>query len=325
MSNLSVSYLGLNLKTPIIVGSSGLTDSPDKIVELEKHGAGAVVLKSLFEEQIKGEAGSMLMDGQYPSAEDYLMTYIRSNTVDNYLSLIEASKKNTSIPVIASVNCVSSGEWISFAKSVEEAGADAIELNMFYLPLNEDKRSEDYENTYFDLVTSIKKETQIPIVVKLGQNLTNIPGFIEQLYNRGAKAVVMFNRFYAPDINIQKIDFTPADVLSSPQEIRNSLRWVGIVSAVVEQIEICASTGVHSGEAVIKQLLAGANAVQVCTALYKNGVSYLEEMNKTLEDWMELNSFEHIDEFRGRLNYKHIKEPSVFERSQFMKYYSDKK
>lgn len=265
------------------------------------------------------------MDGQYPSAEDYLMTYIRSNTVDNYLSLIEASKKNTSIPVIASVNCVSSGEWISFAKSVEEAGADAIELNMFYLPLNEDKRSEDYENTYFDLVTSIKKETQIPIVVKLGQNLTNIPGFIEQLYNRGAKAVVMFNRFYAPDINIQKIDFTPADVLSSPQEIRNSLRWVGIVSAVVEQIEICASTGVHSGEAVIKQLLAGANAVQVCTALYKNGVSYLEEMNKTLEDWMELNSFEHIDEFRGRLNYKHIKEPSVFERSQFMKYYSDKK
>lgn len=325
MSNLSVSYLGLNLKTPLIIGSSGLTDSADKIVMLAKNGAGAVVLKSLFEEQIRYEAGSMITEGQYPEAEDYLMSYLRSNNVDNYLKLIEESKKAAGIPVIASVNCVSAGEWISFARSAEEAGADALELNVFFIPTSSDCDAADYEKTYYDIISEVKKEISIPIAVKIGQNFTNLPCFVEKISHRGASAVVMFNRFYAPDINLKTIDFTPADILSSPQEIRNSLRWVGIISSLVEQIEVCASTGIHDGEAVLKQILAGASAVQVCSALYKNGPEYLKEMVKAMEIWMEKNTFEEVKEFRGRLNYKRIKDPSVFERSQFMKYYSDKK
>lgn len=325
MSDLSISYLGLNLKTPLIVGSSGLTDSVEKVTKLAEYGAGAVVLKSLFEEQIKFEAGSMLEDGQYPEAEDYLMSYVRSNSVDTYLKLIEDSKSQADIPVIASVNCVSVGEWVSFAKLAEEAGADALELNVFILPLDDSETSESYEKPYFDMLTAVKKETNIPIAVKIGQNFTNIPGFISNLYNYGAQSVVLFNRFYAPDININKISLTPADVLSAPEEIRNSLRWVGIVSSLVKQIEVCASTGVHDSAAVIKQLLAGAKAVQVCTALYKNGPDYLKNMTNELSDWMEKNTFDKVKDFRGRLNYKQIKDPSIFERSQFMKYYSDKK
>jgi dihydroorotate dehydrogenase (fumarate) len=325
MSNLSVSYLGLNLNSPVIVGSSGLTDSADKVAKLAENGTGAVVLKSLFEEQIRFEAGSMLMEGQYPEAEDYLMNYVKSNSVDSYLRLIEDSKKKANIPVIASINCISTGEWVSIAKMAEEAGADAIELNVYFLPTSTAKNSEYYENVYYNLITAIKAETNIPIVVKIGQNFTNLPVFVDNLYKRGAQSVVLFNRFYAPDINIDKISFTPADVLSSPQEIRNSLRWVGIISSIVDKIEVCASTGVYDAGAVIKQLLAGAHAVQVCSALYKNGPEYIKTLNSGLSSWMHKNTFEDVKSFIGRLNYKRIKDPSLFERSQFMKYYSDRK
>lgn len=325
MSKLSVSYLGLNLKTPLVVGSSGLTDSAEKVALLAENGAGAVVLKSLFEEQINYEAGSMMTGGQFPEAEDYLMGYLRSNNVDTYLKLIEDCKKVVDIPVIASVNCKSAGEWISFAKLAEEAGADALELNLFFLPLDTKEASKTIEDDYFEIISKVKAEINIPIAVKIGQNFTNIPAFVEELYDRGAKSVVLFNRFYAPDININKLEFMPSEILSSPQEIRTTIRWVGLISSVVEQIDICASTGIHSGEAVIKQILAGAEAVQVCSVLYKNGPEFLVEMNKFIEEWMEKNTFDEIKQFRGRLNYKKIKDPSVFERSQFMKYYSDKK
>jgi dihydroorotate dehydrogenase (fumarate) len=325
MSNLAVSYLGLDLKNPLIVGSSGLTDSSEKVVKLAENGAGAIVLKSLFEEQIKHDAGSLLHEGQYPEAEDYVFTYVRNNSVDNYLKLITESKEKTHVPIIASVNCISAGEWISFAKLAEEAGADALELNVYFLPLRDSQPAEKFEKIYYDLLSAVKKETNLPVAVKIGQNFTNLPGFVANLYNYGAGSVVLFNRFYAPDINISKLDFTPADVLSSPQEIRNSLRWVGIISGLVKQIEICASTGIHDSEAVIKQLLAGAKTVQVCSALYKNSPEYLKSMLDGLESWMGKNTFENIKDFRGRLNYSHIKDPSVFERSQFMRYYSDRK
>ena len=325
MSNLSVSYLGLNLKTPFIVGSSGLTDSAEKVAKLADFGAGAIVLKSLFEEQATYETGSMLTDQDYPEAADYLSAYVKNNSVENYLTLIEASKKSTDVPIIASVNCVSAGEWVSFAKMAEEAGADALELNVYVLPTSTKYDSGYYEKIYYDIVSAVKAETKLPVAVKIGQHFTNLPAFVENLYKRGANAVVLFNRFYAPDINIDKIEFTPAEVLSSPQEIRNSLRWVGIISSIVDKVEVCASTGIHSSAAVIKQLLAGANAVQVCSALYKNGPEYLKNLNDELKQWMHKNTFDEVKEFIGRLNYKRIKDPKVFERSQFMKYYSDKK
>ncbi|QQS51530.1 MAG: dihydroorotate dehydrogenase-like protein [Bacteroidota bacterium] len=325
MSNLSVNYLGYTLKSPVIVGSSGLTDSPEKIVKLAENGAGAVVLKSLFQEQIQFEANSMLEEGQYPEAGDYLMHYIRNNNLESYLKLIQDSKKQVGIPVIASINCVSAGEWLSFAKQVEEAGADALELNVYLLPSKVNSDSAYYEKQYLEIITAVVSSTKIPVAVKLAPHFTNLPAFIDQIYKRGARSVVLFNRFYAPDINIDTIDFTPADIISAPQEMRTTLRWVGILSSLVENIDICASTGIHGSAAVIKQLLAGASAVQVCSAIYKNGPEYIQTLNKEIEQWMHKNTFDSIKQFKGRLNYKRIKDPSVFERSQFMKYYSDKK
>ena len=193
------------------------------------------------------------------------------------------------------------------------------------MPTATEKNSEFYENVYFEIISAVKAETNLPIAVKIGQNFSNIPTFVANLYKRGAKSVVMFNRFYAPDINIDKIEFSPAEVLSAPQEIRNSLRWVGIITSVVKDIEVCSSTGVYDGTAVIKQLLAGAQAVQVCSTIYINGPGHLKTMTAEIEKWMEKNTFDEINQFRGRLNYKRIKDPSVFERSQFMKYFSDKK
>ena len=323
MTSLATKYLGLNLRNPLVVSSSGLTSSVSKIVKLEESGAGAVVLKSLFEEQIRMEAGSMIKSSDYPEAQDYISNYLRSNTVDQYLQLVEDTKKSVSIPVIASINCVSSQEWHSFAKSIQEAGADALELNVFVMPDSAIENGTSYEQLYYDIVEGVRKHVSVPVSVKLGQHFSNIPALVNNLYARGAKGVVLFNRFYAPDIDIQTMGFTSSEVFSSPADIRQSLRWVGIVSSLVDKVDICASTGVHDGIAVIKQLLAGATAVQICSVLYKNGPEYLKEMLAELISWMDKNNFEEIAEFRGRMSYKKIPDPSVFERAQFMKYFSN--
>jgi len=322
MINLITTYAGLTLRNPLIVSSSGLTDNIDKIKKLEKAGAGAIVLKSLFEEQIKYEADDLKSRTDYPQVEDYLNYYVRNNSVDQYLKLIESARKSISIPVIASINCVSSAEWINFSKDIEKAGAHALELNVYVLPLVKDAPSKTYEEIYLKLAADIRKLIKIPIIFKLGQNFTNPVNLIDQLYNRGIQAVVLFNRFYSPDINIDEQKVVSSDVLSTPEEIRNSLRWVAIASHFIEKIDIAASTGIHDGKAVIKQLLAGAKAVQVCSILYKKGPGYISEMLAELGKWMTKNSFSSPDQFRGKMNYGNIKDPVVYERSQFMKYFS---
>jgi dihydroorotate dehydrogenase (fumarate) len=322
MINLTTKYAGLTLRNPIIVSSSGLTDSLDKIKKLEDAGAGAVVLKSLFEEQIKYEAIDLTEHTDYPQAEDYLNYYVRSNSVDQYLKLIEDVRKSVKIPVIASINCVSSSEWVDFSKKIEEAGAHALELNVYVLPIDKDTPARTYEEIYLKLAANIRKLISIPIIFKLGQNFTNPVNLINQLYNRGISAVVLFNRFYSPDINIDELKVVTSEVFSSPAEIRNSLRWIAIVSHFVEKIDVAASTGVHDGEAVIKQLLAGAATVQVCSVLYKKGPGYIREILVQMEKWMTRNGFSSPDQFRGKMNYGNIKNPAVYERAQFMKYYS---
>jgi dihydroorotate dehydrogenase (fumarate) len=322
MINLTTNYAGLTLKNPLIVSSCGLTDNIDKIKKLEKAGAGAVVLKSLFEEQIKYEAGEFTRLTDYPQAEDYLNYYVRNNSVDQYLKLIENARKTVNIPVIASINCVSGSEWISFSKQIENAGASALELNVYVLPIGKDSPARTYEEIYLKLAADIRKLVRIPLIFKLGQNFTNPVNLIDQLYNRGVQAVVLFNRFYSPDINIDEQKVVSSDVLSTPEEIRNSLRWVAIASHFVEKIDIAASTGIHDGNAVIKQLLAGAKAVQVCSVLYKKGIGFIKEMLNGVGAWMNNNGFSDPEQFRGKMNYGNIKDPVVYERAQFMKYYS---
>lgn len=329
MAHLETTYLGLELKNPLVAASSGLTNSVEKIKKLEKDGIGAVVLKSVFEEQIRNEVTDMLRkDSQntgYPEAEDYIRNYLRDNTVTSHIRLIENAKKAVDVPVIASVNCVSADEWTSFAKDFQEAGADALELNIFYVPVDRREAPDAIEQLYSDVLQKVRKEVSIPVSVKFGLFHSNIIGMVDKLKANGAKGVVMFNRFYEPDIDLEKLELTSSEVFSSPTDIRHTLRWVGLVSSEVPEIDIAASTGIHTGNAVIKQLLAGAQVAQLCSTLYKNGSDILPKMLQALENFMKKWNFKRISDFRGRLSYKNIDDPMMYERAQFMKYFSNKK
>lgn len=327
MINLETNYMGLKLKNPLIVSSSGLTNSVRKIKIIEEKGAGAVVLKSLFEEQIMNETRSLIgrdpLNASYPEAEDYIKNYIKGNSVSTYLNLIREAKAAVSIPVIASINCVSSTDWTHFAKEIEKAGADAIELNVFIVPNDRNKTSVEYEKLYYDIFAAVKKEVSIPISMKLGMYFTNLFSLANRLNADGADALVLFNRFYEPDIDIEKMRITSAEVLSSPGDIRRSLRWVGMLSDKIKGIDISASTGIHSGEAAIKQLLAGAKTVQICSTVYEHGFDQITNILEDLSGWMTKKGFTSVNEFRGKLNYGSIQDPAMYERAQFMKYFSN--
>jgi dihydroorotate dehydrogenase (fumarate) len=319
--------MGLKLKNPIIVASSGLTNSIGKIKDLENAGAGAVVLKSIFEEQINNEVSDLInRDPQnlYPEAEDYIWNYTRNNSITRHLNLLSEAKKETEIPIIASINCMSASEWTVYAKDFENAGADALELNLFFVPTSRLRSSEEIEQLYLKIVSEVKKQVTIPVSVKIGYYYTNLVSMADRLVAHGANALVLFNRFYEPDINIEKMQITSSEVFSSPADIRRSLRWIGLISSQLPKVEIAASTGIHDGEAVIKQLLAGAQAVQVCSGIYINGSQIIAGMLTDLNAFMKKQNFKKIEDFRGRLSYKNIPDPMQYERAQFMKYFSGK-
>jgi dihydroorotate dehydrogenase (fumarate) len=322
MSTISTRYLGLELSSPVIAGSSNFTSKVESIKEAEAAGAGAVVLKSLFEEQIVSLATSLSSKESYPEADDYLLYYTRTNSVDTYLELVSKARKSVKIPVIASINCYSPKGWTDFAVEIEKAGANALEVNIFFMPVDMHQTSTEAEAVYFKIIDNLKKKLKIPVTVKIGLRFSNILNFAWQIYNHGASGMVLFNRFYEPDFDINNLSVIPASVLSSPVERRYVLRWVGMVSALNTKLDISASTGVYTGEDAIKYLLAGATTVQVCSALYKRGFTVITEINDALRKWMIAKEFSSIGDFRGMLNYRNIDNPSLFERSQFMKHYS---
>lgn len=322
MMNLETSYMGIKMRNPLIVSSSGLSDNLDKIKAAADNGVGAVVLKSIFEEQINYQSGNLLGESDYPEASDYIAYYTKTHSIDNYLKLIRSAKEATDIPIIPSINCVTADDWISFAKHIQSAGADALEVNMFFLPLDRKLSPEKAEKVYLDLAAKLRKTLQIPFAIKLGPRFSNIFYLIDQLYNRGVNGVVLFNRFFEPDIDINSMNIIPASVFSSADDKRHVLRWVGMASAINERISISASTGVRTGDDIVKYLLAGADTVQVCSVLYSEGHEYLKELLASLESWMQGKGFNSIDEFRGSLNYKNFKDFKKYERAQFMKYFS---
>lgn len=326
MASLSTRYMGLELRNPIIVGSSGLTHSVENVKDLEKNGAGAVVLKSLFEEQIRYEINKTMnqteeQHSQYPEAQDYISNYARSYHIDNYLKLIDDCKKAVSIPVIASINCVSADEWPVFAKRIEEAGADALELNVFILPADPNFSGEQNEKVYFDIVDQVKKQISIPFSLKISYHFSGLAKTALKLSWAGAKGIVLFNRFYAPDINVDTLKVIPSHVFSTPDEISISLRWVAMLSDRL-YCDIAASTGVHDGKGVVKQLLAGAKAVQIASTLYKNGFGRIGEMLQYLENWMDKHNFKTTEDFIGKLSLKKAENPATWERVQFMKHFA---
>ena len=325
MVNVETSYMGFKLKNPVIVGSSGLTNSVENIIEIAKYGAGAVVLKSLFEEQIKHAASSTIMQNEfsnaYPEAEDYIRNYTRENDVANYLKLIEESKKAVDIPIIASVNCVSNAEWTTFAKQIEGAGADGLELNIFVLPSDPNREGKDNEAIYFNIIEKILAAVNIPVAVKISYYFSSLANTVTKLSWTGVKGIVLFNRFFSPDIDIENLEVKTTNVFSSPSDIAISLRWIAMMSAHLN-CDLAASTGVHNGEGLIKELLAGAKAVQIASVLYKKGFKEIASMLEILENWMERKNYTNLNEFIGKMSVAEAENPASYERVQFMKHFS---
>lgn len=312
--------MGLRLENPIIIASSPFTASLEKIKEMECAGAGAVALKSVFEEQILGESQYLERFQQYPEAADYIREYVGNEYVKGHLRLIEQAKRSVGIPVIASINCTSAGKWIEYAKGIESAGADALELNIYLLPTRQQQKGEEIEKRYLEIVGDVAKAIGIPVTVKLAPRFTNVLNMAQGIYNRGARGIVMFNRFIEPDIDVENIEVVTSDRLSSHSELRANLRYVAMCSPLVPQLDIAVSTGVHTGEDLVKALLAGAKAAEVCTALYKSGEGVVDVMKSYLGQWMTGHGFETTEQFCGLLSNRESEDYNeVYQRAQYIR------
>ena len=328
MKDLSTEYLGLKLKNPVIAASCGLTGTLEGIVSMEKHGAGAVVIKSIFEEEILLDAAQQAKEAdqnpmiysELSETLDYIDLHIKDDTLGKFLKLIKDAKKAVSIPVIASINCVSGEDWVHFTRKMEEAGADAIELNIFLNPA--DFKNKEFEKAYFKIIKKVLAEVNIPVAIKISKYFTRLGLSVKALSETGIAGIVMFNRFYTPDIDIDKISLGSANMFSATYEHYETLRWTAIMSGRVD-CDLAASTGIHTGEEVIKMLLAGAKATQVASTLYKNGPDQIGRILKKLEKWMSDKEFDSIEAFRGKVATEYGDDPAAFERMQFMRNFSE--
>jgi len=322
MADLSTTYMGLGLKNPIIVGSSDLTLTADKVKACEDAGAGAVVLKSLFEEQIVDEVRQAREQAFFPDNHTEADDYIRKTTLhlseSRYLKLIKESKKTVSIPVIASLNCIRPDWWTSYATRMEEAGADGIELNIAVMPTYLMQTASEIESTYIQIVQQVRSKVQIPVSVKIGPYFTSLPHTARALRNAGADVLVLFNRFTQFDIDIKKMELIHRYHYSTPAEIHLPLRWIAVLAGQ-SGCQLAAATGVHSGDEVIKQLLAGAQAVHVCSVLLQEGLGRIGEMLRDLDAWMRRHDFESIENFRGRMSMELEGKPDFYQRQQYIR------
>ena len=296
----------------------------EKNKEFEKTGAGAIVLKSLFEEQIELQSDSLADSSDYPEVADYIRGYVKANQINDYLELIRKTKEACTIPVIASINCYKSAAWVEFAHEIEKAGADAIELNIFFLETDLTYNSDKTRDLYVNIIRNVKKAVSIPVTVKMSKSVGNIPALINDVKANGADGFVLFNRYYQPDIDINKMQIVSGNVFSSAADLSDTLRWTAIVSGKIPGVSIAASTGVHDWDGVIKCLLAGASAVELCSAVYLHGPSVISQMHTCLEEWMHQMHFDSLKQFIGKLNMANIENPAMYERSQFMKYFSNR-
>jgi len=322
MADLGTYLMGLHLKNPIIVGASGLTNLPEGVEKAAHSEAGAIVLKSLFEEQILAMLGQE-MDGldinSYPDAEAFISRTAWEESTDEYLKLIDDSKKRVgNVPLIASINCVGPGNWASFAKRIEEAGADALELNIAYVPFSPHISGHEIENKVLSTVKEARQATKLPIMVKLGSNYSSLPNLVHGLSREGANAAVLFNRFFRFDFNLNTMRLSGVQPLSSENEYHESLRWAAILYKRAG-IELVSSTGIHSADAALKCILAGATAVEVCSIIYQKGWkvigTILEEMNSIVESI----GYSSLDGLQGKLSAINAKKPEEYLRLQYIK------
>jgi dihydroorotate dehydrogenase (fumarate) len=333
--------MGLELRNPIIAASCGLTNTISNIKKLESNGIGAIVIKSMFEEQINIETENYIKDGKgnvrtfinapdnltssriydYDEAYSYIYDYAKNNTLDKYLSFISEAKKAVNVPIIVSINCVSGYNWYSFARKIQDAGADAIELNIYILPSDFRRSAEDDEIVYYDIIKEVKKYITIPVAVKIGYYFTSLAQSVQKLSESGIDGLVLFNRPYNTDIDIDTLSLAPGRIFSSGIEYNHTLRWISILSGRLK-CDLSATTGVHDYESVIKMLLAGADTVQIASILYKRGFEVIPEFIEKISAWMEKHKFESVNDFKGKLSSRNLENPAALERVQFMKLYS---
>ncbi len=322
MERLATTYLTLPLKNPIIAASSPLTSTVDKMKKLEDAGVAAVVVKSIFEEQIDHDAAKMIQqtDGfvSHTDGHDFLEEVSRSYYIDSYLSLVQKATEALEIPVIASINCRTKGSWLNYVDKFAQAGADALELNYYILPSNFSHTSTEIENEYFSVIEAARKQTRLPIAVKLGTHFTALANVVKRLDEMGINGFVLFNRFYQPDIHIDKMATNSTIGLSNPDDYAQAMQWTALLSAYLNG-DICASTGIHSGKSLIKMLLAGAKAVQLCSAIMKKGDAVVAQMLDELTQWMDKHEAQTFVDFRGKLAHKRVADPTQWERAQYMK------
>ncbi len=319
MPNTSTTFMGLQLRNPVIVGSSGLTRSLEKVKECEAAGAGAVVLKSLFEEVLAAKdfgVKDSVMD--HSEAYDYYFAHLELlYGSKDYTDMIKAAKAATTIPIIASINCVSTKWWPDFAVQVESAGADALGLNVFTTATDLTMDSNKLEELYYEILSTVKEKISIPVALKIGPWFSALPHLAVEFGQRKLDGLVLFNRFTQPDIDINEMKLKTGFSFSSESEVALPLRWTALMSHYLPY-DICATTGVKTSENVIKLLLAGASSVQVASVLYEQGLGAIGEMVAGLEKWMSEKGFENINDFKGKLNFHNAAVPSHYLRAQFM-------
>ncbi len=321
---MQVTYMGLNLNSPIIVSACTLSEQTENIIKMEDNGAGAVVMSSLFEEQIRKEEvrfKGVMSETTYafPEALDFFPDFDEFNVgTDEYMENIRKAKERVNIPIIGSLNGITNEGWIDYSKMIEQAGADGIEVNIFFIPGDITMSSSEVEHRYLNIIQSIKQTVKIPVAVKLNPYFSAMGNMSMRMKNAGADALVLFNRFYQPDFDINELIIKTDLNYSESSEIRLPLLWIGLLYSKMN-LSLAATTGVQSAVEVVKYILAGADVVMTASSLYKHGIPYLKTMNKELQDWMYMMGFDNINAFKGSMSQQHISDPTAYERSNYIK------
>ncbi len=323
MANLKTNYMGLELKNPIIAASSPLTSNLDNIKKLEDAGAAAIVVKSIFQEQVDKDAESNVDIEQsflnHADAYGFLKGASEDYYIDKYLALVEDAKEACSIPIIASLNGSGDGSWIQeYSDRFAHCGADAFELNHYIMASNAKESGAKIDKDFIKFAKFARRIIKLPLSLKLGSNFSSLSNIIRELDYLNYDGLVLFNRFYNPDIDIEKIEIKRGHALSSKEEYSESLRWIGLMSEEIN-LNLCANTGIHDGETLIKMLLAGASSVQICSVLLEIGLDSINLMLEILNNWMETKNYSTISEFKGKLAQEKMSDPTLWERTQYIK------
>jgi dihydroorotate dehydrogenase (fumarate) len=322
--NLKTRYLGLELRNPLVASAGPLTHEVEQMQRLEDAGIGAVVMPSLFEEQLRLEAETLdhyLEHGgeSFAEALSYFPDLNSYNAgTDEYLETVFRAKSALRVPLIASLNGFSAGGWVNFAQNLERAGADAIELNIYFLPTNPDVSGSEIEQVYIDIVRQVKEQVSIPVAVKLAPYFSSIANMAKRLTQAGANGLVLFNRFYQPDIDLDNLEVVPNLKLSAPVDARLPMRWIAILYGHV-QASLASTSGVHTPEDALKMLMVGADAVMMCSALLMHGPNYVSEMLRGMAQWMEEHEYESVALMKGSMSQRHCPEPAAFERANYIR------